>query len=189
MRRTIIVLGGALMVAGCSPHDGTQQPSIGANDMAAGKSFKPGPDPFGWPVMSAQGKRVGTVATRLEKQDVLVTLDTAGLQPGVHGVHIHQDPKCEAPSFASAGGHWNWTSKKHGHQNPQGYHAGDLGNLTVGADGRGQATFRVAAKDWDPKMSGGLPIVIHATADDQKTDPSGNSGDRIACGILYLRRD
>ena len=89
----------------------------------------------------------------------------------------------------SAGGHWNWTNKKHGHKNPQGFHAGDLGNLTVGPGGKAQATFTVAAGNWDTKHVGGLPIIIHAAADDEMTDPSGNSGDRIACGVLYLRRD
>jgi Cu-Zn family superoxide dismutase len=129
------------------------------------------------------------VTTRLEKAGIEVTVDTLGLPPGLHGVHIHEVAKCDPPGFESAGPHWNWTSRKHGHQNPQGHHAGDLGNLTVAADGTGRATFNVPLKDWDPKHTGGLPIVIHAARDDEKTDPSGNSGERIACGVLYLRRD
>jgi Cu-Zn family superoxide dismutase len=191
MMRELVLLGGALIAAGCSQQAGDQQQPIGADRMATARNvFTPPPDPFGWPIIDRSNKQVGTVATRLDKQrGVLVILDTAGLPPGRHGVHIHQIAKCERPSFESAGSHWNWTHKKHGHQNPQGYHAGDLGNLTVGADGRGQATFVIASKDWDPNATGGLPLVIHASADDERTDPTGNSGERIACGILYVRRD
>lgn len=187
MKRGLILLCAAVVVAACSRQDGARQPASRTN--SAGQPFKLPPDPFGWPIMDRTGKRVGTVTTRLAERGVEVTVETLGLPPGTHGVHIHETAKCEPPAFASAGGHWNWTSRKHGHENPQGHHAGDLGNLTVGADGKGNATFVVPAKDWDPKKAGGLPIVIHEAADDEKTDPSGNSGERIACGILYLRRD
>ena len=88
----------------------------------------------------------------------------------------------------SAGGHWNITNKKHGHRNPEGYHAGDLGNLRVAADGSGLAKFFVRKNDWPKQLAGGLSIVIHADPDDERTDPSGNSGERIACGLVYLRR-
>jgi Cu-Zn family superoxide dismutase len=148
---------------------------------------KPPRDPFGWPIFDRTTKQVGIVATRPEKQGIIITLDIRGLPPGVHGVHIHENPKCEAPSFATAGGHWNWTQKQHGHKNPRGHHAGDLGNISIPADGKVQATFLVPAKDRDPKLAGGLSIVIHAAADDERTDPSGNSGDRIACGLLFVR--
>lgn len=187
MRRALILLLSAMVVAACSPQDGDKQPQSRAN--SAGRTFKLPPDPFGWPIIDRGKKRVGTVTTRLDQRGVGVTLETLGLPPGVHGVHIHEIAKCDAPAFESAGGHWNWSRRKHGHRNPQGYHAGDLGNLTVAADGKGFATFVVPAKDWDPKRVGGLPIVIHAAADDEMTDPSGNSGERIACGLLYLRRD
>jgi len=146
-------------------------------------------DVFGWRIFDATAKQVGTVSTRVEKRGVVVMLDTMGLPPGLHGVHIHEVPKCETPNFASAGGHWNWTNRKHGHHNPHGYHAGDLGNLKVDRNGRGQATFLVSKKDWDRKVSGGLPVIIHAKPDDEITDPSGKSGARIACGVLYVRRD
>jgi superoxide dismutase, Cu-Zn family len=191
MTRQLVVLGSALIVAACSQQGRDQQPPVGANRTAtASKAFTPPPDPFGWPIVDRTDTQVGTVATRLDKQGgVLVSLDTAGLSPGRHGVHIHQIAKCEAPRFESARSHWNWTQKKHGHLNPRGHHAGDLGNLTVGADGKGQATFVVPLNDWDPKATGGLPLVIHASADDDRTDPAGNSGERIACGVFYLRRD
>jgi Cu-Zn family superoxide dismutase len=191
MTRRLVVLGSALIVVACSQQGRDQQLPVRADRTATtSKVFAPPPDPFGWPILDRSDKRVGTVATRLDKQrGVLVSLDTAGLPPGRHGVHIHQIAKCEKPGFESAGGHWNWTQKKHGHLNPRGHHAGDLGNLTVGADGKGQATFVVALKDWDPKATGALPLVIHASPDDERTDPTGNSGERIACGVFYLRRD
>ena len=187
MRRGFILLAGVLAVTGCSRQASNQQPPGAANVSAP--PFKLPPDPFGWPITDGTGKRVGTVSTALRGQNVSIMLDLRGLPPGVHGVHLHQIPKCDLPTFASAGGHWNWTNRKHGHKNPQGFHAGDLGNLTVSPDGTAQTTFTVAAGNWDPKHVGGLPIIIHAAADDEMTDPSGNSGDRIACGILYLRRD
>jgi len=187
MSRELMALGAALVMAACSQEGTTEQPAVNGN--GAPQVVNHPPDLTGWPIFDRNGGRVGTVVTRLQKGGVGVSLDTMGLPPGAHGVHIHQDPKCQGPDFESAGGHWNWTSKKHGRHNPEGYHAGDLGNLTVGPGGKGQAKFMVASKDWDPKLTGGLPLIIHAHADDEKTDPSGNSGDRIACGVLYLRRE
>ena len=188
MSRRLVFLSAAMVVMACSQRGPSQQRDVGPSDTNKMVVSRP-PDRTGWRIFDRDIKQVGIVTTRLGPQGVLVTLDTMGLPPGEHGVHIHQVPKCEAPDFASAGGHWNWTEKKHGHQNPKGHHAGDLGNLSVGPDGKGEATFTVPLKDWDPKLSGGLPIIIHAKADDDKTDPSGNSGERIACGVLYLRRE
>jgi superoxide dismutase, Cu-Zn family len=177
-----------MMVAGCSQQGGSQQSPAGAKS-AVSDSAKHPPDLTGWPIFDRSAKQVGLVATRLDKRGVTVTLSTRGLPPGLHGVHIHQNARCEAPSFASAGDHWNWTNKKHGHENPAGHHAGDLGNLRITAGGQGEATFVIPANDWDPKLHAGLSIVIHASADDEMTDPSGNSGERIACGLLYVRPD
>lgn len=188
MSREITLFGVAVMMVACSQQGATKQPLTKRNAAAVTIPNHP-PDLTGWPIFDRKSRRVGTVVTRLQKQGVLVSLDTMGLPPGVHGVHIHQIPRCDAPAFDSAGEHWNWKHKKHGLKNPQGHHAGDLGNLTVGPDGKGQAAFLIASKDWDAKAPPGLPIVIHAHADDEKTDPSGNSGERIACGVLHLRRD
>lgn len=188
MRRAFVLLGTALMLVACNRHSAKDQ--LRADGNATGRSMvSHPPDLTGWPIFDGKSRRVGTVTTRLQKKGVLVSLDTMGLPPGIHGVHIHQFAKCEAPTFTTAGAHWNWTHKKHGRENPEGYHAGDLGNLIVSQDGKGQATFLVASKDWDRKMTGGLPLIIHARPDDEKSDPSGNSGERIACGVLYLRRE
>ena len=186
MKGKWLLLASTLVFCACSEQGGNRQAPVSGNSPAA---LKPPPDVSGTPIIDHTGKQVGLVSARLQKDGVAVTVDTFGLPAGPHGVHIHQIAKCEPPTFESAGAHWNWTNKKHGHKNPQGYHAGDLGNLTVLADGKGRATFLVPLKDWDPKQLGGLPIVIHGAAVDEMTDPSGNSGPRIACGVLYLRRN
>jgi len=113
------------------------------------------------------------------------TLDARGLPAGTHGAHVHMVGRCDAPDFTTAGGHWNPTARQHGAQNPAGPHEGDLPNLIVGTDGRGT----VAATVPGAMMAGlldadGGAIVVHAQADDLRTDPSGNSGGRIACGVF-----
>ena len=118
-----------------------------------------------------------------------VTVTGMALPPGPHGAHIHTTGKCDAPDFASAGGHWNPTAMQHGKLNPMGPHEGDLPNLIAGADGAGSITFDVPKANLtggaNPLLDAdGAALVIHAAADDLKTDPSGNSGGRIACGVL-----
>jgi Cu-Zn family superoxide dismutase len=134
---------------------------------------------------TAQGKAAGTATAIPGQGTVLLSLRVEGLPPGEHGVHIHMVGKCQGPKFESAGGHWNPGNKQHGLHNPQGQHAGDMPNLTVGADGRGSVTYRLKGADIDGLLDAdGSAMVVHASADDEKTDPSGNSGDRIACGVF-----
>ena len=139
----------------------------------------------------AKGNSVGTVTIVAKGQGVEVKLDLKDLPPGEHAVHFHQNPKCDPPDFKSAGGHFNPTGKQHGFDNPMGHHAGDMPNFTVKANG----TAKTTVKDADVVLgngseanslfaNGGTSIMIHAKADDMKTDPSGNSGDRIACGAI-----
>jgi len=137
----------------------------------------------------AQGKSVGDIV--IWDQDsggVGLELNLHDLTPGDHAIHFHQVPKCEAPDFKSAGGHFNPETKKHGFDNPDGHHAGDMKNFTVGADGKAKiqlADADVTLKDGPHSLlSNGSAIVVHAKADDYKTDPSGNSGDRVACGVI-----
>jgi len=138
---------------------------------------------------NAQGQSVGTATlTEPKGVGVVITLDVQGLPPGEHAIHIHQVPKCEPP-FATAGPHFNPAGKKHGLENPDGPHAGDMSNFTVGADGsahtmitNGRVTLGPGANSL--VANGGTALVIHARADDMKTDPAGNAGDRIACGVI-----
>lgn len=134
----------------------------------------------------AQGASVGTATLTDSPEGVRIAVNLTGLPAGEHGIHIHATGRCDAPDFASAGGHFNPDSKQHGLQNPQGPHRGDLPNLTVGADGTAQQELTAPAGTTlaDLLDADGAAIVVHATADDQQTDPSGNSGDRIACGVI-----
>jgi Cu-Zn family superoxide dismutase len=110
-----------------------------------------------------------------------LAVSVTGLSPGRHGIHIHQNGTCTPPNFTSAGPHLNPTSRQHGLENPEGPHAGDMPNLEVGGDGAADATLPVAA---GVLQQDGGAVVIHADPDDQETDPSGNSGDRLVCGVI-----
>ena len=136
-------------------------------------------------LVNASGASIGTVRVFSENTGITLRIDAKGLPPGIHGVHLHGVGRCDAPKFTSAGPHWNPTNRKHGHRNPEGFHTGDLGNLGVGADGKLVAGLLVPeATLAQIRDADGTAIVLHAGADDEVTDPSGNSGDRIACAVL-----
>jgi len=132
---------------------------------------------------NAQGASVGTATLSPSKEGVSVALNLRDLAPGRHAIHFHQTPKCEGPAFTSAGPHYNPEGKKHGLQNPDGPHAGDMNNFTVLKDGTAKAT--VIAPHM--KMGVDAALVVHAGIDDLKTDPSGNAGDRVACGVVSAK--
>jgi superoxide dismutase, Cu-Zn family len=144
----------------------------------------------------AQGKSVGTITlvesgTGPKGGGVGLELNLHDLPPGRHAIHVHQNAKCDGPDFKSAGPHLNPDKKKHGLQNPDGHHAGDMMNFSV--TDAGKASLSLTNNDLNLGdgtdahslfANGGTAIVIHSSPDDMKTDPSGNSGDRIACGVI-----
>ena len=137
----------------------------------------------------AQGKAVGTVIIWQKGPGVGLQLNLHGLPPGEHAIHFHTNAKCDGPDFKSAGAHFNPENKKHGLENPEGHHAGDMLNFTVDAHGRAKTKLddkdaTLAEGSHSLFSNGGTSVIIHAKADDMKTDPSGNSGDRIACGAI-----
>jgi len=138
---------------------------------------------------NTSGQAVGTARFTQAGRVVRVIVETKGLPPGAHAVHVHAVGKCDPPDFNSAGPHFNPTNRQHGALNPQGSHAGDLPNMTVATDGTGrmettteQLTLGSGASSvWD---ADGSAVIVHASPDDFKTDPTGNAGARIACGVL-----
>jgi len=138
------------------------------------------------PLVNSAGMSVGAVQAEARQGGSYLRIAVQGMTPGEHGLHLHAVGRCDGPDFKSAGAHWNPAGKQHGHLNPLGAHAGDLPNLTVSANGRGAINFLVPTSslaDGD-----GTSLVIHAKPDDYKTDPSGNSGDRIACAVITPAR-
>ena len=137
------------------------------------------------------GKAVGIATFRESSGGVTVNVNVKGLNPGLHAVHVHAVGKCDAPAFTSAGGHFNPAQKKHGHKSPEGAHGGDLPNMLVAKDGTGR--FEVFTDGMTLKSGAtsvfdkdGSALVVHAGVDDYATDPTGNAGDRAACGIITM---
>jgi superoxide dismutase, Cu-Zn family len=142
-------------------------------------------------IKDANGRVVGNALfSEVGNGAVRVQVWAGGLPPGAHGIHVHAVGKCE-PDFAAAGGHHNPQAKQHGAHNPNGAHGGDLPNLVIGAGGNGSldaisGRFSLAAGGWSVFDADGSAIVIHANTDDEMTDPTGNSGGRIACGVMSM---
>ncbi|MBB6125139.1 superoxide dismutase family protein [Sphingobium subterraneum] len=140
-------------------------------------------------LLAADGSARGTVTLVQTSDGVDIAVKASGLAPGTHGIHIHTVGSCTPPDFASAGAHWNPTMHQHGVNNPEGPHRGDMPNLIVDAKGIGTMDFSIARatlKGGDAPLldADGAAVVMHAGPDDMRTDPSGNSGGREACGVI-----
>jgi Cu-Zn family superoxide dismutase len=140
-------------------------------------------------IFSAKGEQVGTAIFTQKSNGVQLELKATNLPPGVHGFHIHNVGTCDAPDFKTAGPHFNPEGKQHGWDNPQGHHLGDMHNITVAASGKATVkAFIAGATLGDGPNSlfhpGGTALVIHEKPDDNKSDPAGNAGARIACGVI-----
>lgn len=140
-------------------------------------------------VVNARGQQVAIAEIGQQDGALYVAIDVSGMAPGRYAVHVHTVGRCDGPTYESAGGHWNPAGRQHGFHTDAGPHMGDLPNIAVNAGGRGLVAFQIQ----DAWLTGGAnplldadgaSVVIHAREDDFQTDPSGNSGDRIACGVL-----
>jgi superoxide dismutase, Cu-Zn family len=171
LKATVLITAAAAALVGVAPAVAAKKTTIGSATL-----------------LDAEGAVRGQARLVDRGDRIEVELDVRGLPPGVHGVHLHAVGSCNAPDFTSAGPHLNPDGRMHGTLNPQGSHLGDLPNLTIGRGGKGSLKARLPgapAQVWPALFDGdGTAIVVHATADDYRTDPSGDSGARIACGAL-----
>lgn len=169
-----LILAGVVYLAACAMNKGTSTHAATMNDVKA--------------VMhDSTGKELGTLMVTEVAHGLMVTGTLTGLPAGEHAIHIHAVGQC-APTFAAAGPHWNPENRQHGTMNPAGPHYGDMPNITVGTDG----TVSIHVMSPNGTLHGtnplfdadGAAIVVHAKADDNKSDPAGNAGTRIACGVI-----
>ncbi len=180
VRSTLAGLMAAALAVGCGP----------AGDEAArrrGEGAAWDPETTTAVMRDSAGRELGTLSLIEAQHGIVVLGQLRGLPPGEHGLHLHTVGQC-APSFDAAGGHWNPLDKQHGLENPSGPHMGDLMNITVADDG----TVTVNATTPGGSFTGenplldadGAAVMIHAGPDDYRTDPSGDAGGRIACGVV-----
>ena len=194
---TLAIVAAALALGACSKNGAPVDNAAIVNDVAVGDAVAEnavaGTAMAGVPqsvaFTGADGALLGSVMVSEDPGGLVMNVSAIAMPAGVHGIHLHEKGLCEGPKFASAGAHWNPGAKQHGRDNPAGPHVGDLANLTVAADGTAKSSIPVAGvKTASGAMmladADGTALVIHAKADDYKTDPSGDSGDRIACAVL-----
>ena len=189
-RLPVVAVAGLLAGAPLALAGSQGQQGAGAGKSAAeGKTTAAGGAKATAELKNREGKTVGRVQLTDTAQGVLLRVNLEGAPAGERAFHIHQVGRCEPPAFESAGPHLNPTGAQHGYMNPKGAHAGDLPNVHVPQDGR--LTTEIIARGVtlqggaNSLLDGdGAAIVMHAKPDDYSTDPSGQAGDRIACGVI-----
>lgn len=186
-----IALTAVVALAACSPASDTAEQGASSetpsNDTAATET--PSSGTVGSASLAlADGTPAGTVELLSNGGNLSLKIAVTGIPEGTHGFHLHTTGECTPPDFTSAGGHLNPAGKEHGHENPAGSHMGDLPNLEVAADGTASTTADLGSGDQSVIDSlfdaDGTAVVVHADADDYRTDPTGNAGSRLACGVL-----
>lgn len=148
------------------------------------------PETVAAPILNVEGNKIGKAVFTESSEGVSINITAEGLPPGLHGTHIHEIGECTPPDFESAGAHFNPTGKQHGFDNPKGFHLGDLPNIVVEADREVKIVLTTNEFTLKPGVENSLldadgsALVIHEKVDDYKTDPSGDSGARIACAAI-----
>lgn len=178
-----------LLTAACAADEPAEEPALDAPAAAPAVDPVQSTQRATAELRNAEGQLVGTATLEEGESGVRIALEAANLPEGTHAFHVHETGECTPPDFTSAGGHFNPTGAQHGLENPQGPHAGDMENFDVGADGTAQIAVdndrvTLAAGQNSLLDADGSALVVHAGADDYVTDPSGDAGDRIACGVI-----
>jgi Cu-Zn family superoxide dismutase len=176
----LLSLSFAALLAGCT--------TTAAGDAAATAAAAPTAMAI---LLAGDGSARGSAVLTEASDGLHVLVKGSGLVPGIHAVHVHMTGTCTPPDFTSAGGHWNPMGRQHGKDNPAGMHMGDMPNMSVGTDGMGEVEYVIPggtiSSGTTPLLDAdGAAVVIHAAPDDNKTDPTGNAGGRVACGAINL---
>ena len=191
-RLGVWVAAAAVGLAACEPASDAPEPAVRDTTAMQGEQQVQDQD-IEVQLMDSAGTQLGVARLSPQDNGVEVHIRISGLEPGSeHGFHVHENGTCEPPSFESAGGHFNPTGAQHGLENPDGPHIGDMPNIRAGDDGVADTTFvqqhfRLRGDSTSLQQPGGLAVMVHAGPDDGRTDPSGDSGARIACGVLQVQ--